>query len=296
MGSLLRLSTGDQVFLKAARTLDEPESADLHRAEARITVRLPRPSPAPTSCGVMGTATGSCSPTRRSTGIPAGPVGPRRARPRPQHPRRPVPHPRSPRDPAAPAGPELASSAIGWGQLQREPYAHLEHVAPWAARHLGALAELELGVLVACEGESIVHGDMRADNLVVTPTRSTSSTGPTRCAGQPGWTWPTCSPASGPRGRGSVRSGRGPRPDGRAATCRPLGGLRAGGRVAHRRLRRPSLGVDVHPADLRSIVGGLAGSSMDVARRPAPRSRPGQAEQALGWSLAGLAWLEHLGL
>lgn len=40
---------------------------------------------------------------------------------------------------------------------------------PWASRHLHALAELEAGWPDACAGSTLVHGDVRADNVLVTP-------------------------------------------------------------------------------------------------------------------------------
>ena len=42
---------------------------------------------------------------------------------------------------------------------------------PWAAAHLDRLAELEAGWPEACVGETLVHGDVRADNVLVTEDR-----------------------------------------------------------------------------------------------------------------------------
>jgi hypothetical protein len=56
------------------------------------------------------------------------------------------------------------------------------------------------------------------------------------------------------------------------------------------------LGRDVHPADLRSVVAGIAGYFLHSARKPAvptiPRLRAFQRAQGV----AAVAWLEHLGL
>jgi len=42
---------------------------------------------------------------------------------------------------------------------------------PWAAAHLDQLAELESGWPEACEGDTLVHGDVRADNVLVSADR-----------------------------------------------------------------------------------------------------------------------------
>lgn len=44
----------------------------------------------------------------------------------------------------------------------------LARVDPWAARHLPRLAELEVGWAPASGGAALVHGDIRADNLLLT--------------------------------------------------------------------------------------------------------------------------------
>jgi Phosphotransferase enzyme family len=55
----------------------------------------------------------------------------------------------------------------GWAELAAmgEPPAGLD---PWARAHLAKLAELESGWPVACEGPTLVHGDVRSDNVLLT--------------------------------------------------------------------------------------------------------------------------------
>jgi Ser/Thr protein kinase RdoA (MazF antagonist) len=55
----------------------------------------------------------------------------------------------------------------GWAELaaMETPPAGLE---PWAASHLESLAELESGWPAACEGPTLLHGDVRADNVLLT--------------------------------------------------------------------------------------------------------------------------------
>ncbi|MBD8000509.1 phosphotransferase [Oerskovia gallyi] len=298
MGSLLRLSTGGQVFLKAARTRDERECADLHRAEARIATRLPSTVPTPRFLWGHGDGDWIVLAYEAIDGYP------------PQVPWEPavlarvldtlddlarVPGARQ--IPLPPAGPQLASTAIGWGRMLREPWEPLGALAPWAARRLAALAELELGVLVACEGESIVHGDMRARNLTVTDDRVYVLDWPYAMRGA-GWLdLAHLLVTVGSQGVDGVFDP--------PEVCVPTDGSpplvtwddaeRAGAWLTAVFDDHP-LGAEVHPGDLRSIVGGFAGFSMDATRRPAPRSDPCRPTVALGQSVSALAWLEHLGL
>ena len=41
----------------------------------------------------------------------------------------------------------------------------------WAARNLDALCELESGAAEATEGDALIHGDLRADNMVLNGDR-----------------------------------------------------------------------------------------------------------------------------
>jgi len=298
MGSLLRLSTGDQVFLKAARTSDDRECADLHRAEARIATRLPPSAPTPRFLWGHGDGDWIVLAYEAVDGFPprlpwetavlgrvldtlvelAGLPGARQI-------------------PLPPAGPQLASAAVGWGRMLREPYEHLPVIAPWAARRLTALAEVELGVLVACEGESIVHGDMRARNLAITDETVYVLDWPYAMRGAAWLDLAHLLVTVGAQGvegvfdpvEASVPTDGGP------PVVRWDDAARAGAWLTAVFDDHP-LGADVHPADLRSILAGFAGFAMDAARRPAPASDPCRPTVALGQAASALAWLEHLGL
>jgi aminoglycoside phosphotransferase (APT) family kinase protein len=298
MGSLLRLSTGDQVFLKAVSARDEPACAALHDAEARITVRLPPSVPAPRLLWGHDDGTWIVLAYEAIDGLP------------PQVPWEPtvlarvldtLDHlariPGARQVPLPPTGPELASVATGWDQLVREPFEHLLTIAPWAARRLSTLAELELGVLVAAEGESIVHGDVRARNLAVTHDKIYVLDWPcaTRGAG-----WLDLARLLVTVGAQGVAGVFDPVDvtvpgDGGPPVVSWDDAQRAGAWVAAVFDDHP-LGAEVHPGDLRSILAGHAGVSMNLARRPAPPENPCLPTISLGEALAALAWLEHLGL
>jgi aminoglycoside phosphotransferase (APT) family kinase protein len=56
----------------------------------------------------------------------------------------------------------------GWRQLRDERPALLDD---WSARHLDALAELETEAATAVVGDTLLHLDVRSDNLLLTPDR-----------------------------------------------------------------------------------------------------------------------------
>ncbi len=53
----------------------------------------------------------------------------------------------------------------GWQELAAAPPADLD---PWATARLPMLVELEQRARVVCEGDTLVHGDIRADNVLLT--------------------------------------------------------------------------------------------------------------------------------
>src|SRR5215211_3670124 len=59
----------------------------------------------------------------------------------------------------------------------------LRGLDPWAARQLDRLADLEAGWPAATEGPTLLHCDLRADNLLLTPTRVLAVDWPGACAG-----------------------------------------------------------------------------------------------------------------
>jgi hypothetical protein len=59
----------------------------------------------------------------------------------------------------------------------------------WTARHLDRLAALEAGWAEAAGGATLLHTDLRDNNMLVrTDGGSSSSTGPTPVSARRGWT------------------------------------------------------------------------------------------------------------
>lgn len=59
-------------------------------------------------------------------------------------------------------------NAAWWAQVRRAAPRDLD---PWAARHLDALIALEVAAPAAADGDTLLHLDLRADNLLLTPKR-----------------------------------------------------------------------------------------------------------------------------
>lgn len=63
---------------------------------------------------------------------------------------------------------ELGEDFSGWRRLVGAPPPDLDS---WSARHLERLADLESGWVSGSVGDTLLHVDLRADNLIVTPER-----------------------------------------------------------------------------------------------------------------------------
>jgi aminoglycoside phosphotransferase (APT) family kinase protein len=76
----------------------------------------------------------------------------------------------------SPVSTAMASSVATWNVICRKWWreARDERLAgldDWSARHLAALAELEAGAVEAAAGNTLLHLDLRADNMLLTPDR-----------------------------------------------------------------------------------------------------------------------------
>lgn len=65
------------------------------------------------------------------------------------------------------AGAELPTDR--WARVADEDAAGLDSYDPWATAHLDLLVELEAGAAAAVAGTSLVHADLRGDNLLLLP-------------------------------------------------------------------------------------------------------------------------------
>jgi aminoglycoside phosphotransferase (APT) family kinase protein len=167
----LRLADGRRAFVKAVGPDPNPDSAAIHRSEARTMAALPRSAPAPRLLwsldrhGWVALAfedVGGVHPT-----LPWRPGELRRvldmaadlaATPAPPG--------------LPPVAERLQDTFTGWRDLAAiAADDDLAGLDPWAVRHLRRLAGLEAGWPAATAGRTLLHLDLRADNLLLTPTR-----------------------------------------------------------------------------------------------------------------------------
>lgn len=169
----LRLADGRRAFVKAAGPEPNPESPGIHRSEARVAAALPAAAPTPRLLGSIDSGGWVALIFEDIDGaMPAQPWQPAElARvlaalallaetltPAPVD--------------APPVAERFGEEFQGWRLLAGAHHQEdddLPGLDPWARRHLSALAELESGWETAAAGPALIHADLRADNLLLTP-------------------------------------------------------------------------------------------------------------------------------
>ena len=183
----VRLANGRRAFVKAVGPEPNPDSPGAHRSEARVMAALPRSAPAPRLLWSLDRSGWVSLAFEDVDGA----------------------HPTLPWRPdelgrvlamvadlaraltPAPAGmPQIADrledAFVGWRRLAAAHAAGDDDLAaldPWTVRHLDRLADLEAGWPRAAEGPTLLHADLRADNLLLTPTRVVAVDWPWACVG-----------------------------------------------------------------------------------------------------------------
>ncbi|WP_190079258.1 phosphotransferase [Streptomyces longisporoflavus] len=171
----VRLADGRRVFLKAVGPEPNPDSPGMHRAEAHITAALPATAPVPPLLmalefegwvvlafeDVAGKMPAQPWQTDQLLRVLAAAADMSALL-----------------DPSPVEAPTVAErfgdKFQGWGRLAAAFEEHADDLAwldPWARRNLGRLAELEGGWRAAAAGRGLVHGDLRADNVLLTEDR-----------------------------------------------------------------------------------------------------------------------------
>ncbi|WP_028807703.1 phosphotransferase [Streptomyces canus] len=166
----VRTTSGRRAFVKAVSGDTNPDSPELHRAEARNAAALPAAVPAPRLLGTHDDGTwvalvyedvpGSqphvpWHRTELERVLDAVADLSRTLTP-------------SPLD-APPAATALAGTFAGWQRLLHGEHEDLTaRLDPWAAGHLPHLAELAAPWPEAVTGDTLAHGDLRADNILLT--------------------------------------------------------------------------------------------------------------------------------
>lgn len=173
LASVLRLADGSQVFAKAVSSAPNPISPSMHRREATIAGRLPASAPVPRLLWSHDDGDWVVLVFEALTGVPPT-----------------LPWVPAERDRVlaaltdlgaalTPVPPELDLPPVdvldedfsGWRGLLDRPDPRLAEVDPWAAGRLADLAVWETRWQAAAQGDTLLHGDLRADNLLLTEDR-----------------------------------------------------------------------------------------------------------------------------
>ena len=163
----LTLADGGRAFLKAVSASANPDSPGLHRREARIAAALPAEVPAPALLGSYDDGEWAAllfaDVDGRQPGEPwqlpdlGRVISALDALHRLLTP--------SPLDGLPTVQARYADTLSGWRDLAAEGGGELDE---WSKRNLHAVADLEAGWAAAAAGTTLLHNDVRADNMLIT--------------------------------------------------------------------------------------------------------------------------------
>jgi aminoglycoside phosphotransferase (APT) family kinase protein len=261
----VRTADGRRAFVKAVSPAQNADSPTMHRREARITAALPDHAPAPRLLGVhddgdwvalvLADVEGRHPVTPWSPDELARVIATLETMANTLTP--------SPVDRVPAAADALGTDLGGWRRIAADPPSDLD---PWVATRLTDLmAQTERGRAVLA-GDTLVHLDVRADNLLIGPDGTVTVVD-----------WPHAC-------RGAAWLDR----------LLLLINVRLyGGHDTHGLLRRCAADTGADPDDLMAVLAGLAGFFLDSSRRPPPRSIPTVRAFQRAQADALLAWLRE---
>jgi aminoglycoside phosphotransferase (APT) family kinase protein len=257
-------TSGRRAFVKAVNPGLNERSAELHRREARVTASLPAGVPAPRLLGVHDDGDWvalvledieGCRPvTPWQTQQLVAVLGALSTLAK---------HDLAPALTALPeTGADLAEDLRGWQRIARDPPDGLD---PWARAHLPTLVGLAERAPMVLTGNSLVHTDIRSDNLLVRPDGTVVVVD---------WPWAT----------------RGPAWFDTLAVLINVS-LYGGHDVDALLSAHTPAGVD--PDEQTAVLVGLAGYFLDAARLPAPAGLPTVRAFQAAEGAAVLAWIRQ---
>jgi aminoglycoside phosphotransferase (APT) family kinase protein len=176
----VRLSDGRRAFIKAISSHPNPHSPQMHRREAEIARALPEGAPVPRF--LFDVDDGDWVALAFEDVEGAHPELPWRADEL-ERVLRAISETASSLTPSPIAMAPISAESfpfVGWRELRRDAKAEIE---PWARRHIAELIELESEWADAASGETLLHADLRADNILITPDRVVFVDWPHACVG-----------------------------------------------------------------------------------------------------------------
>ncbi|GLY71604.1 phosphotransferase [Amycolatopsis taiwanensis] len=261
----VRIADGRRAFVKAVSTAQNAHSPNMHRREARITAAMPSWAPVPELLGCHDDGTWVALVLQDIDGRqPSTPwladelrlvldvldEFATRATP-------------SPLPGLATAADTLAEEFGGWRRIANDPP---DNLRPWAARHLDELCALADRGLAALAGDTLVHADLRADNLLLSADGAVTVVD-----------WPAA--CRGPRWLDSL--------------LLLLNVRLHGGHDTHQLLTEQAAAHDAPLDDLLAVLVALAGFFTDSARRPPPPGLPTLRAFQRAHADAILSWLRE---
>ncbi len=173
----IRLADGRRFFVKAASSLPNPDTPELHRREARIMRLLPNGIPVPRLLwsydegepGWIIMVFDDIAGQQPQQPWQAGELD--RVLAAMQELARALTPSPLPAAETVTASQAFAGWLGGWQRLLEGLPGDRQRLDDWSARHLEALAGLEASAPAAAEGDSLQHFDIRADNILLTEER-----------------------------------------------------------------------------------------------------------------------------
>ena len=157
----------------------------------------------------------------------------------------------------------LLASAAATGS--RPAPASLDELDDWSRRHLGRLAGLESRWAAAALGNTLLHNDVRADNLLITASGVLFVDWPHACIGAPWFDVVAFAP--------SVAMQGGPDPEWLLAQAPSAAGA--------------------DPDAVTAVVAAVTGYFVRQSLRPAPRGLPTVRDFQAAQGRHALRWLRH---
>lgn len=277
----LTLADGDRVFVKAGSGGHNADTVRMYRQEARVVAALPASVPAPRFRWTFesGDWVVLAFDDAGARPVTVPPHRPWSARP-PALPWIPAERDRvlaaltdlagslTPAPPGVPVptiGDDTASDLTGFRDLARDGDRRLATAYPWAAGRLAELAEWEARWPAAARGDTLLHGDLRADNMLVTPDGVLFVDWPSAARGAAWFDLLSFLPSLAMQGGGDPEA----------------------------IVRDHPLTRDADPDDLTACVAAIAGYFVAMSLRPAPPALPRIREFQRAQALPALDWLRR---